>query len=388
MLEAVIDHAPVSRSKLVEITGLSKPTVLAIVTTLREQRLIRPVASTSTGAGRPADWYEANPRAGFAIGVDLGGTKVRAALCDLVGHVVDEMVEPTDPTGGEAVVAQLVRMSKTLAKRSRVAWRSVRSMAVGCPGYVTDDGTLTAAVNIAGFDRFPLRRLLEQATRLEVVVDNDVNVAAFGEFASGGFGPSRNLVVISVGTGIGAGVVIDGQVIRGAHGAAGEVAYLPLGADPTTAKARRHGSLELAASGPAMQRALRAAFAAPGIRPATELTPGATPADILAASERGDSLAAELVQAEAELIARAVLSVSVVCDPDVVVLAGGLGANPLLLQPVRDAVAEMAPIPIRVERSLLGERSGVVGAISLARERAWQLLFAPVDLRRSQELPT
>jgi glucokinase len=390
VLQAVVAHAPVSRSKLVEITGLSKPTVLAIVNELLDQDLIRPVAAASTGAGRPPDWYEANPRAGFVVGVDLGGTKIRAALADLGGHVLAETTEPADRHGGEAVVEQITALVGRLAKTARVARRTVRCVAVGCPGFVLADGTLTAAFNVPGFEHFALRDRLASAMGTEVLVDNDVNVAAFGEMASGTHGAARDLVVLAIGTGVGAGIVIGGEVVRGARGAAGEVAYLPLGVDPAGRAARRQGSLELAVSGPALQRRLRAALAPgpaePGASgasgasgaagaPPTGLRASASPARILEACAAGDELAVRLVREHAELVARAVLSVAVVVDPEVVVLAGGLGANPALLEPVRRALDAIAPFPIRLERSELGERSGVVGAVAAARERATQLLF-------------
>ena len=375
VLSAIIEHSPISRSKLMEITGLSKPTVLAIVAALRERELIRPVPASSAGAGRPADYYEANPRAGFAIGIDLGGTKVRAALCDLVGNIIEETVERTERAGGVGVIDQMVRLSRALAKSGRVPWRSVRSLAVGCPGFVTEDGTLTAAVNIAGFDALVPKRLLEKALRVPVFIENDVNTAAFGEFAARSFGSVRSLVVISIGTGVGAGIIIDGHILRGATGAAGEIAYLPLGEDPSTLRARRRGSLELSASGPGMQRSLRAKVAEGGV--VSFLGADASPEAIFAAAADGDLLGCLLVEQEAALIARAILTVDVVCDPEVFVLAGGIGSNPVLLEPVRDALGKIAPFPIRVERSASGDRSGILGATALARQRGWRMLFPP-----------
>ena len=375
VLSAIIEHSPISRSKLMEITGLSKPTVLAIVAALRQRELIRPVPASSAGAGRPADYYEANPRAGFAIGIDLGGTKVRAALCDLVGDIIAEVVEPTVRAGGVGVIDQMVRLSRALAKSARVPWRSVCSVAIGCPGFVTEDGTLTAAVNIPGFDALAPKRLLERALRVPVFIENDVNTAAYGEFAARSFGPVRSLVVISIGTGVGAGIIIDGHILRGATGAAGEIAYLPLGGDPSTHKARRRGSLELSASGPGMQRSLRAHIAEGG--PASCLGPDASPEAIFAAAADGDLLGRLLVDEEAALIARAILTVDVVCDPEVFVLAGGIGSNEVLLEPVRDALRQIAPFPIRVERSASGDRSGLLGATALARRRGWRMLFPP-----------
>ena len=375
VLSAVIEHSPISRSKLMEITGLSKPTVLAIVAALRERDLIRPVSGSSPGAGRPADYYEANPRAGFAIGIDLGGTKVRAALCDLLGDIIAETFESTERKGGLGVIDQMVRLSRSLAKSARVPWRSVRSVAVGCPGFVTEDGTLTAAVNIAGFDALAPKRLLEKVLRVPVFIENDVNTAAYGEFAARSFGPIRSLVVISIGTGVGAGIIIDGHILRGATGAAGEFAYLPLGDDPASPKARRRGSLELSASGPGMQRSLRAHLTARVVT--SRLSSDASPKAIFAAAAEDDPLGCLLVDEEAALIARAILTVDVVCDPEVFVLAGGIGSNAALLEPVRTALREIAPFPIRVERSASGDRSGLLGATALARQRGWSMLFPP-----------
>jgi glucokinase len=358
-------------------------------------------AANSRGASAPV-----------VVGVDIGGTNVRVAVATPAGDVLSELSESTHPDGGELVVVQVARMIRTVVERIQRRGSDVVSVAVGVPGFVPAGAGSAAGVvyaaNIAGFDEYPLRSALIMALEsglgeateandatpndpspndstptsstpggfasvgpitAEVTVDNDVNVAALGELDAGGFGTAASLVVISVGTGVGAGVVVGGHIVRGAHGAAGEVAFLPIGAD--SSKHRRAGALEAVASGPAMQLAIADAVrsaAEAGV--STVLRDSSSPADALNAASTGDVVAQEIVARQCRYLADAILAVCAVVDPDVVVLTGGLGSNPLLLEPLRAAVAFVMPYEVRLVTSRLGDRSGLVGAVALASQRA------------------
>jgi glucokinase len=326
------------------------------------------------------------------VGVDLGGSNVRAAAATLDGDILTEVSERTNPAGGEAVVVQLARLVRFVVGKTRRLGSDVSIVAVGVPGFVPATGGLIHASNIAEFSDYPLRAALMMALEsgigtgadpsemdsgfsavgsisADIVVENDVNVAALGELDQGGFGTVDSLVVLSIGTGVGAGVVIRGQIVRGAHGAGGEVAFLPIGAD--AAATRDRGALETVASGPAMQRAIIEAVreaAASGV--STVLSESSSPADVLSAGPSGDRVALAVIAKQCTHLAEAILAICAVVDPDVVVLAGGLGSNPLLLDPLRQAVAAVAPYEIRLTTSHLGDRSGLVGAVALARRTA------------------
>lgn len=287
------------------------------------------------------------------VGIDLGGTKVRAALAGADGRILAELTEPTDGGGGRATLHQMARMVKDLADRSGV--RPVQ-MAVGSPGVVDAAGRFQLSFNIDDLADLSLAAELESLVGIPVTVENDVNVAALGEQWQGLGRGRQHFVVLSVGTGLGMGIVINGELYRGARGFAGEVAYLPLGEDPRSEHARRVGSLEAAAG----TAGIRARIQAP-------LPADADVQQIFDAARQGHEQALQIVAVEADLLARAVLAVSAVIDPEIVIVTGGIGSDPMLVDQLRSALAGMSPHDIHVERSALGDRCGVIGALAAAR---------------------
>lgn len=376
VLASIAAYAPITRAQLVERTGLSRPTVLSVVDALAEDGLIRSSTHSTGAVGRAPLRYEPDPSAGYVIGIDLGGTKVRVALADLLGSILGEVEEATTRHGAEALLDQLDGAVRRLARASRARLGKIAAVTVGSPGVVHADGTVHLAQNVTGLDELALGPDLALRLRCPVRVDNDVNLAALGELADGVAADCRTFVVLSVGTGIGAAIVIDGRVLSGAHGAAGEVAYLPCGADPMAPSSRRRGAFEVAASGSGVQAMLADELHA---RTPSELTttlqPGSDARATFAAAAGGDEVALSVVARHARLLAEATLCLVAVIDPEMVVLAGGIGSDPVLLQPLRDALERIAPFPVRVETTTLGSRAGLVGAVADAQRRAWQALF-------------
>ena len=367
VFRAIRDGAPLTKSALVGCTGLSKPTVLDIVAALEDEGLIRPVRVASAGTGRVPIGYEPNPRSAFVVGVDLGGTKVIAAVSDLSGTIIAEIEQRTSRAGGDAVVAQLSDLVRSVARDGGVPWSRVDAVTVGSPGVVQPDGTIELATNIRGFDRVSLATDLRKALRRPVRVENDVNLAAVGERHAGVATGCRTFVLLAIGTGIGAGVVVDGRLVRGAHGRGGEVAFLPLGTDAAHPTSRRRGAFEVTASSSGVQAIVRDELSREnGHR--SSLTVRSDGRAVFAAAADGDRLANRVITRLAAVGADGVLSIVSVIDPEMVVLGGGIGSNPLRLAPVRDALERVAPWPVRVETSMLGPRSGVVGAVHHALE--------------------
>lgn len=171
-------------------------------------------------AGHP---HTSSAPAGYVTGVDLGGTKVLAALADLTGHIVAEDVLATDPRGGTAVAAQIDTLLRGLARRGGVDWSQVRATAVGLPGAPDPEtGTVGLSPNVSELGAFDVRTELTRRLGHPVVLDNDVNMAAAGERWLGSGRTHRHFVFVAVGTGIGMGIVLDGELVRGARGAAGK----------------------------------------------------------------------------------------------------------------------------------------------------------------------
>lgn len=372
----ILHDGPISRVQLAKATGLSKQTVSEVVRALEKAGLVGPSGRVGNGTGRRAVTYRIEPQAAHVLGVDLGGTKIRAALADLTGKVLVEDMVATDRRGGLAVLEQIGALHQDLVRRARIAPDRLRTIAIGSPGVVhPSTGAIELAPNLPGFDRFDvvgsLARLLGQAP----LIENDVNLGAIGEQWQGRGIGCKNLVFIALGTGIGMGILIDGRLVRGAHGAAGEIAYLPLGADPFTKESREVGALERSIGTHGILQAYRLAGG--------QLAGGERARTVRAVFDRipDDPAAAAAIDATARTLALAIASVTALFDPEQVVLGGSIGIRQELLERVRDQMAGCLPRPIPVAPAALGERATLMGAIATALQQLHNELFGLPELR-------
>jgi predicted NBD/HSP70 family sugar kinase len=379
VLETVFRDGPISRAGIARLTGLSKPTVSSVVQTLEACGLIHQQGTASGNIGRPSTLYEVNSRAGTVLGVDIGGTKVRVGIADLFGDVLADSAEPTAAEDGEAIVSQVARMGDEVVQRSGVDRRFFRAAGVGIPG-VFDPTTdhVSAAPNLPGLTEIPVLHAFVEALGVPISLDNDVNLAAVGERWRGLAQDEDHFVAISIGTGVGMGVVLGGEIYRGSRGAAGEIDYLPLDADPFDPHPV-HGPLESVVTGPALLDRLRRKIESGA---ETSASPEGGVQGIFQAEAHGDQVAAELVDEEARLIALAIAAVASVLDPRLVVLGGGLGSNPGLLEPVRRYLAKLFPREVDIQTSALGDRAAFYGAIAMGLRAARQRLLAEVTESR------
>jgi predicted NBD/HSP70 family sugar kinase len=375
VLDAIFLHGPLSRVKVAALTGLSKPTVASIVDDLVAGGLVQVGGRTRGRVGRTATLFRVDGGVAHVVAIDLGGTKVNAAVADIHGRTILERTEPTDVSGAEALVEQLRQIARRAAAEAGIAWSSVRVIAVGVPGTVEPaTGAIRLAPNIPDLTRFPLATELRRDFEGEVLIENDVNLAALGEHWQGLAVGLENFVFIGIGTGIGAGVVVNGELCHGAGGAGGEIGYLPIGADPFDPDSHVRGALEEAVGGRGIALEARRRLAAGG---AGELTPDCTAADVFAAAARGDALAIEVVDAAARHVALAVAAVKAIVAPELVILGGGVGANPQLLEPIRRYTERLLAEPLRIEISGLGTRAPLVGAVAFALDAARSLVLSP-----------
>jgi predicted NBD/HSP70 family sugar kinase len=376
VLEALVRNGPTSRARLARITGLSKPTVSSVVRQLERCGLVKEQGQASGNVGRPSTLYEAVPQAGYVFAVDVGGTKARAGIANPYGEVVASRVAPTAKDGADAFVEQIVGLFRSLTEEAGLEPRLVWGAGVGIPGvYDSELDRVSSAPNLPVLHGFPVAATLEKALGMPVVIENDVNMAAVGERWKGLAQERDHFVAISIGTGIGMGVVMNGELHRGSRGAAGEIDFLPLGADPFQGH-RGHGPLEWAGTGPALLDRLEARLADGAT---SSIERGDDVAAIFRAAEEGDALANELVDLEARLIAMAIAAVSAVVDPDLVVLGGGIGANHVLLEPVRAYVARIFPRPVEIQISALGDGAAFYGALAAGLRVAREELLAQVS---------
>jgi glucokinase len=297
------------------------------------------------------------------IGIDLGGSYVRALLCDRDGRDVAEAAEPTPTADARSVVEAIGRLARRVVADAGLTWAQVAAVAVGVPGVADPaDGTLRLAPNLPTFGELDVTARLRDELAVAVALDNDVNMATLAEHRRGLGAEARDFVFIAIGTGIGMGVVAGGRLQRGATGAAGEIAALPLGGDPFDPVNHVRGPLEEVAAGAGLAEAY-AQLAGTGVAAAGEL-------DLFAAAASGDAHAATLVARQVQAIALAVVAVHAVLDPALVVFGGGIGTRADVLDRVRGHIPQLTPRQIRIEPSALGERAGLIGAAELARDLA------------------
>ena len=251
VIERLLRDRSVSRAEIARGSGLSKQTISDVMRELEREGWVREDGQIQGNVGRSAVTYAIRPDAAFVLGIDLGISKLHIALADLHGLIVAESIEPTADDGGGAVIAQIARITDDLLSRTGVPRQRLRGGVMGSPGVIDPvSGRIVIEPRIAALDSVDLHFRAELRARLgiEVAIENDVNLAAIGEYWRGNSRKARTFAFIAAGTGIGMGIFADGHLIRGARGAAGEIAYLPLGGDPYDARGLRLGTLETAVS--------------------------------------------------------------------------------------------------------------------------------------------
>lgn len=309
------------------------------------------------------------------VAVDLGGTRLRVALVDEQLHILRRLDEATDHRrGAEGVIEQLMRLAARCLEQGGLAWPEIAALGVGCPGPLdTRDGVVHSPPNMHGWRDVPLRAELAKKSGVPVVVANDANVAGLGEYHYGSGHGSRNFVYLTVSTGIGGGVVVDGRLLEGSTGSGGEIGHITLDRYGPRCNCGNIGCLEVLASGTAIARRFGERLAAGEV---SILKPSATSPisarQVVDAARAGDALAAAVFEEAAETLGFGVVTCIHVFNPDVVAIGGGVAqAGELLMAPVRRIVAQHAiPIPrdaVRVVSAELGENAGLIGAGALAR---------------------
>jgi glucokinase len=295
---------------------------------------------------------------GVYVGVDVGGTKVLALALGATGNdTLGEHRVPTPKSGG----ALLDAIAETATVAAKEADGPLAALAVGVPGLVDGDGVMRFAANLPGVTELPLRAALTERLGVPVTVDNDANAAAWGERVAGAGGNAKDLLMITIGTGIGGGIVLGGELYRGAHGMAGEIGHFVVSLDGEPCQCGQRGCWERYASGTALGRIARDAGFESG-------------EDVVAQARSGDDAALKVMSTFTRWMAIGIAGLVNILDPSVIVLGGGLvEAGDLLLMPLRDWLARLIEggehrPAIPLVAATLGERAGGIGAALLARE--------------------
>ena len=366
--EAVLDTiragAPISRAEIARRAGISKPTVSLALRALLEAGIVREAPSGPAGPTYGATYFEPVAEASLVLGVDLGARFLRGALTDLAGTVRARQDVELAGADADTALDAIARLRDALVGAAGLSSDLIDEVVVGVPGVVEPaTGVVRLATNIAGLDGRAYGAELEERLGTRVTLENDVNLAALGERRQGVARGVEDFMFLSIGTGLGAGLVLRGELQRGRNGAAGELDYVAAGIeheiDPCAAALASYAARVAARDGDS-----------------TSLAPPYDARSVFAAARMGDRLARDVVREEARRIALHIAPIAAVADVELVVLGGGIGTNSELLSDVRRLIDVWLPYPPRVEISSLGENAVLMGAVAIGLHSALDAVFA------------
>jgi len=364
ILELIREESPVSRSQVARQLNMSLPTVMRIVDDLMEEDLVRLHGIGESTGGRPSSLLEFNGDAYAVVGVDLGGTKMFGTVADLSGTIQYECYVPhEDGNGPNDYLEELCKFIEMLLDAPRPPEQRIRGIGVGAPGFtLAPEGIVTYAPSL-GWRDLPLQEILCDRFDVPVVVENDVNLTALGEWGFGGGRGAQNLVSIAIGTGIGAGIIIGSAIYRGHNQAAGEVGYLLPGIEFLGQRHGQFGVLENLASGSGIAERARQLLQ----QEKKPVPPGGLTAhDVFAAARDGEGWAQQVVSETVDYLSLAIASISTLLDPEVIILGGGVARSAdLLIEPILERLEGVIPFVPRLVASPLGRRAAAMGAIML-----------------------
>lgn len=362
----------ISRVEIARHMDLSRAAVTAIVSDLLVTRIIREAESRVVHNGRPPIVLEVNPGRGYVVGVDFGATHLSLLVADVSARILEETeVSFNIQDGPKACLGEVDKRVRELLAKAGISLNDVLAIGLGVPGpIVTEAGMVVAPPIMPGWDRFPIRDTLEKMWSLPVSVNNDAELGVLGEWASGAGRGERNLVYIKVGTGIGAGLLVDGQIYRGATGSAGEIGHLTIDENGPLCACGNQGCLEAIAGGRAIAlQAQQIVLKGQRTQLASIHPPeGITAKDVAAAARRGDLVSQQILTRAGGHIGIAIAGLVNMFNPGMVIIGGGVAqTGDILLEPMRQTVQRRslpaATRVVRITTAMLGRRSSSMGAI-------------------------
>ena len=379
-LDLLLEHGPLSRTRLGELTGLSKPTAAQLLSRLADAGLVITSGNSQGGPGPRAQLYAVNPDAAHVAALDVTPSRILAAVADITGRTVGDFELRTPRKAGQDAVAHVLHALDGAAASAGLGRAGLHRVAIGTPGaFDPANRQLRYARHLPGWHGPHLLERLAEAVGTPFDVENDVNLAATAEMRAGLARGVQDFVLLWADEGLGAAVVIDGRVHGGATGGAGEVGFLPLPGTPLVRDVRRGnaGGFQELAGGPAVLALARSL----GLRAST---PQAAVARALTTPGAGDVLLATL----AERFALGIAAVVSVVDPSLVVLAGGVltAGGTRLRDLIADEVGSLALTRPRVELAGVADNPVLAGALHTALAATRNEVFDTVQ-RRTASIP-
>ena len=351
VLQLLFSNKDLSRAHISRVSGLSKQTISSVMADLENAHLVEETGITEGGIGRRAQTYRLSPRAGFAVGIDLGGTNFRSGLVDFSGNVLGELNVETPHSSVDELLQIMSKTITQLFKNANVPVSELAQIVIGIPGAVNPaTGVISNAPNLEYLDNLVLSNLIQAKFDVPTLVENDVNVAALGELEKS---KTEDFGFIAIGTGVGMGLILDGELRRGFNGGAGEIGYLPLGENVN--QLSKEGHFEELIGGHAVES-----------RYLKQVKSKKTLIEIFESASKGDLISKKIVDELGSNIALGIRAICSVLDLGEIILGGGIGSREDLYSKIVEELQRTMQNPPSVKISTLGARAGLVGAMSYA----------------------
>lgn len=369
LLRLLRESGPCSKADLVRASGLSAPSVTNVVATLLSTGLVETVGEGDSTGGRPPNIVRFKAERGCVAGVEISRDLIRFLLADLSGQAIaqsETRIEKSRSTPRQ-ICGQITKQLWKLLRNRRLSRNQLVSLSVGVPAIVNvDEGTVLAFTPLQNWNRVPLGPMLARALKCPVLVDNDTNLAAEGEFHCGAARGENDFVFITIGEGVGAGIFLNGRIYRGSQWSAGEIGYLRV---PDISREHpsihNYGKLETALSASGILKSWRARRRASHLRSRVHRV-----ADVWDLAASGRAQAKRLLRQRATILADVILDLALVLNPNLILLGGEVGNHPAMLREVNTLLEGSEFAFSRVALGALGSPAVLLGAVSVALEPA------------------
>jgi glucokinase-like ROK family protein len=375
----------VSRSDVARQLGLTRAAVTTIIGDLIDSGLVHETEDGPATGGRRAILLELNPRRGNLVGIDLGATHYGMLVTDFAGRILNESEARLDiRMAPEIYINKIDDALRLMLADAQLSLDDILAIGMGVPGPIsTRAGTVVAPPIMPGWDKYPIRIKAQELWGRPVSLNNDAELGALGEWAHGAGRGERQLAYIKVGTGIGAGLLLDGKIFQGATGCAGEIGHVTVRDSGPWCTCGNYGCLEALAGGGAIAKKAREAVLAGKRTQLASIHPvdDVTARDVAHAARLGDLVAQQIMAEAGGYLGIGIASLVNVFNPSMIVIGGGVAQiGDLLLEPIRQVVRDRslrsASQAVRITAAVLGRRSTSMGAVVQALNIALDQLTA------------
>lgn len=367
LLRLLRESGPCSKADLVRASGLSAPSVTNVVGTLISTGLVKTAGEGNSTGGRPPDILRFNAEHGCIAGVEITRDVLRFLLTDLSGRELAQTQTPIkkSKSAPREICRQIAKELWQLLRKKKLPRSQLFSVTLGVPAIVNvDEGAVLAFTALQEWNRVPLGPMLARELKCPVLVDNDTNLAAAGEFHCGAARGEDDFVFVTIGEGVGAGIFLNGRIYRGSRWSAGEIGYLRV---PNISKENpsihKYGKLETALSASAILKSWRA-----NARPSAFRSRVLRVADIWDLAISGNALAKRILRQHATILADVILDLVLILNPNLVLFGGEVGDHTALLREVNAQLEGSEFAVLHVALGALGNHAVLWGGVSIALE--------------------